>query len=126
MIRAEKWKIERKATISFSVVIGVFIICWGPSTTYYFFANVCPEWFAGSSFKRYKDIVGATMKILTFCNSFMNPLIYFWLNIDFRQAFVRVLKREWQARSRSGTGNSTTINSLGSISNFHHYNVNHV
>ena len=125
VVRAEKWKIERKATISFSVVIGIFIVCWGPSTTYYFTDNVSPELFDGS-FKRYKDIVGATMKILTFCNSFMNPVIYFWLNIDFRKAFIRVLKREWQARSRSGTANSMTMNSLGSIGNFHHHNVNHV
>ncbi len=125
MIRAEKWRIERKATISFSVVIGVFIICWGPSTIYYFLANIHPEWYSGS-FKRYKDVLGATMKLLTFCNSFMNPLIYFWLNIEFRKAFIRVLKREWQARSRSGTANSMTMVSLGSIGNFHHNNVNHV
>ncbi|CAB3981932.1 histamine H2 receptor-like [Paramuricea clavata] len=123
VIRAEKWKIERKATISFSVVIGVFIICWGPSTFYYFFQSIHPQWFDGS-FQRHKDIFGAMVKILTFCNSFMNPVIYFWLNMEFRNAFVRVLKREWQARSRAGTANSLTMMSLGSVGNFH--NVDHV
>ncbi|XP_028400481.1 octopamine receptor-like [Dendronephthya gigantea] len=123
VVRAEKWKIEKRATISFSVVVGVFIICWGPSTIYYFTANVSPESFADQSFKRYKSIVGATMKILTFCNSFMNPVIYFWLNIDFRKAFIRILKRERQMRTRAGTGNSVTMTLFGSL---HQNNVNHV
>lgn len=113
IIRAEDWKLERKATISFTVVVGVFILCWGPSTLYYFIRNICPECFS-DSFKSWKSTVSATMKILTFANSFVNPIIYFWLNMDFRKAFVRVLKREWDSktvvfasRSRSGTANST-------------------
>lgn len=109
LLRAENWKMERKATISFTVVIGVFVICWGPSTFYYFLRNICPECFS-ASFKLRKDTFGAAMKILTFSNSFINPVIYFWLNIDFRKAFIRVLKREWttavQTRSRSGTMSS--------------------
>lgn len=106
LLRNGNWKLERKATISLTVVIGVFVICWGPSTLYYFLSNLCPECFV-ASFKPLKDAFGATMKLLTFCNSFMNPVIYFWLNIDFRKAFIRVLKREWSStvllRSRSGT-----------------------
>lgn len=113
LLRAENWKMERKATISFTVVIGVFVICWGPSTCYYFLRNLCPEYFS-ASFKLLKDTFSASMKILTFCNSFMNPVIYFWLNIDFRKAFIRVLKREWttavQLRSRSGT--TTSMNAV--------------
>ena len=107
IIRAENWKMERKATISFSIVIGVFVICWGPSTLYYFLRNLCPECF-GTTFKPMKDAFSAAMKILTFTNSFMNPIIYFWLNIDFRRACIRVLKREWATRSRSGTVSSIT------------------
>lgn len=108
---AENWKMERRATVSFTVVIGIFVICWGPSTVYYFIRNICPQCFS-ESFKPWKDTVSATVKILTFSNSFMNPIVYFWLNMDFRKAFVRVLRREWQSktqvhsRSRSGTANS--------------------
>lgn len=105
IIQAENWKMERKATISFSVVIGVFVFCWGPSTLYYFLRNLCPECFT-RSFSYFKSVFSATMKILTFCNSFMNPVVYFWLNIEFRNAFTRVLRREWTTRSRSGTANS--------------------
>ena len=123
VIRTEKWKIEKRATISFSVVVGIFIICWGPSTIYYFSGNVSPELFADQSFQRYESIVSATMKILTFCNSFMNPVIYFWLNIDFRKAFIRILKRERQMRTRAGTGNSVTMTLFGSV---HQNNANHV
>lgn len=113
VIREEDWKVERKATISFTVVIGVFALCWGPSTLYYFIRNLCSWCFNYSEFENWKDAISATMKILTFANSFINPIIYFWLNVEFRKAFVRVLRREWESksilmtsRSRSGTANS--------------------
>ena len=115
IIQAENWKMERKATISFTVVIGVFVICWGPSTMYYFIRNLCPECFS-ESFKSCKDTLSATVKILTFSNSFINPIIYFWFNIDFRQAFLRVLKREWESKvsvlTRSRTGTANSLNSV--------------
>ena len=113
--QVENWKMERKATISFTVVIGVFVICWGPSTLYYLLRNVCSECFS-ESFKTWKDTVSATVKILTFTNSFVNPIIYFWFNADFRRAFLRVLRRQWGSKTTIFTRSfSDTANSFNSV-----------
>lgn len=90
--RTEAWVIERKATISLSCVIGLFIICWGPSSFYYFLQKVSPGQFSGTFGDR-QGTFNAVVKLLTFANSCFNPMIYAWMNNDFRHAFMRVLSR---------------------------------
>lgn len=91
--QTQAWAIERKATISLSIVIGLFILCWGPSSLYYFLQNINPDYFKGT-FGRNEGTFNAVVKLLTFANSCFNPLVYSWLNKDFRKAFLRVLNRK--------------------------------
>mgnify|MGYP002804097964 CR=1 FL=1 len=91
--RTEAWAVERKATISLSIVIGLFILCWGPSSLYYFLQKVNPEYFEGT-FGDQEGTFNAVVKLLTFANSCFNPIVYSWMNRDFRQAFMRVLYRK--------------------------------
>ncbi len=91
--RTQAWAVERKATVSLSIVIGLFILCWGPSSLYYFLQKVNPDYFKGT-FGNQEGTFNAVVKLLTFANSCFNPLVYSWMNRDFRQAFLRVLSRK--------------------------------
>lgn len=90
--RTEAWAIEQKATISLSIVIGLFILCWGPSSLYYFLQKVSPRYFEGT-FGENEGTFNAVVKLMTFANSCFNPVVYAWMNKDFRKAFLRVLRR---------------------------------
>lgn len=81
-------KRERDVTRTLGLVVGAFVICWGPSTFYYFIQMVCPGCFT-PGFQNVKPIFNAVVKLMTFLNSCVNPLIYYWLNRVLRHAFYR-------------------------------------
>lgn len=87
--RREKYKEikERKANITIMIVIGLFVICWFPSTIYYFLQKVCRSCFT-SNFKTHQGLINALVKLFTFVSSFCNPIIYCWRSRDFRKAFI--------------------------------------
>ncbi|EDO33914.1 predicted protein, partial [Nematostella vectensis] len=84
---------ERKANITIMIVIGLFVVCWFPSSFYYFLQKVCP-WCFPESFAGSRGFVNAFVKILTFTSSFCNPIIYCWRSNDFRKAFIKILLRK--------------------------------
>ena len=90
-------KRERDITCTMAIVLGAFILCWAPSSLYYFLKMVCPHCY-GSSFKEAEPVFNAVVKLLTFLNSCLNPVIYFWMNKQFRQAFYLSLLRKSEAR----------------------------
>ena len=92
-------KRERDVTCTLGMVVGAFVICWGPSSFYYFIGMVCPQCF-GPSFKQVKQIFNAVVKLLTFANSCLNPLIYCWLNQSLRSAFYHSLLGKKERRRR--------------------------
>lgn len=96
-VRPDAWQMERKATITLSVVVGLFFVCWGPSSVYYFVKTVRPKSLGGAFWKRREGLFNAVVKLLTFANSCFNPVVYAWLNNDFRNAFRRVLSRRLYA-----------------------------
>ncbi|XP_028396539.1 dopamine receptor 4-like isoform X2 [Dendronephthya gigantea] len=91
--RTDAWAIERKATVSLSIVIGLFILCWGPSSLYYFLQKVNPDYFEGT-FGENEGTFNAVVKLMTFANSCFNPFVYSWMSRDFREGFIRVLTRK--------------------------------
>ena len=92
-------KRERDITRTLGLVVGAFVICWGPSTFYYFIRMVCPHCYK-PSFKSVKQIFNAVVKLMTFLNSCVNPLIYYWLNRVLRNAFYEALLGKERSRKR--------------------------
>ena len=90
--RINAWVAQRKATITLSIVVGLFFICWAPSSFYYFLQRVNPQRFKGT-FGNHEGLFNAVVKMLTFANSCFNPFVYAWMNKDFKNAFLRVLSR---------------------------------
>ena len=75
---------ERRAAAVLAVVIGVFICCWLPFFIVYIITGVCTNC----------KVTHVTFQVLTWlgwCNSILNPLIYTIFNLDFRNAFRKIL-----------------------------------
>lgn len=102
---------ERKGNITIMIVIGLFVLCWFPSSIYYFLEKACPACFP-SSFKEHQGVLNALMKLFTFVSSFCNPIIYCWRSKDFRKAFMKLLLRKKRKLSSSLR---ETIDAIGSV-----------
>ena len=92
-------KRERDLTFTMTIVLGAFILCWAPSTIYYFLHMVCPQCYQ-PSFKQHKQVFNVVVKLLTLVNSCLNPLIYCWLNKQLRKAIHMSLLKKSEARKR--------------------------
>ena len=92
-------KQERDITCTIVFVLGAFILCWAPSSFYYFLQMVCSDCYR-PSFKQVEPVFNAVVKLLTFINSCLNPIIYCWMNKHFRQAFCLSLLAKSEARKR--------------------------
>lgn len=105
---------ERDITCTMAKVLGAFILCWAPSTFYYFVQMVCPQCY-GRSFDQVQPVFNAVVKLLTFVNSCLNPLIYCWSNRHFRQAFYLSLKKESEARTKTSITEMNGLNRKANI-----------
>lgn len=119
--KQRKQRKESKANVTIMIVIGLFIVCWFPSSIYYFLQMVCPHCFPESFTGSTRDLVNALVKLLTFTSSLSNPIIYCWRSVEFRRAFIKIVTRKTinfaeSLRSRSSTSNSAKL-SLAQQSN---------
>ncbi|XP_028400866.1 dopamine receptor 2-like isoform X1 [Dendronephthya gigantea] len=114
-------KRERDITRTLGLVVGAFVICWGPSTFYYFLRMVCPHCFQ-PSFKNIKPIFNAVVKLMTFLNSCVNPLIYYWLNRLLRNAFYESLLGKERMRKRNAERVSAMLRENSPVNSSSHKN----
>ena len=76
------------------IIVICYVLCWGPSLFYYVLTNICKPCFP----KDYKDsyteeIVGFVMKVLTFLDGILAPIIYLANNASFKVSVELVKKR---------------------------------
>ncbi|XP_041815285.1 trace amine-associated receptor 1-like [Chelmon rostratus] len=74
-------KMERKATTTLAIVMGVFLMCWCPLVLYFFFMVLNPVSFA----------VIESLNWLALSNSMLNPFIYAFFYSWFRSAFRLII-----------------------------------
>jgi len=96
-------KLQRNTQVHFNkskitvIIVACFVFCWGPGFVYYFIQAVC-ELCISESFKNSKaeDAVTFTMKLLTFIDGVIAPLIYCFMNAKFnverRKQWVTIKK----------------------------------
>ncbi|XP_028398855.1 beta-1 adrenergic receptor-like [Dendronephthya gigantea] len=78
------------------VVVGVFLLCWGPSfiSTLVFLYHPWPDWHNNSLSDWYRDlIILFIVYALQFVNSLCNPIIYACLDQTYSEAFKHLFRR---------------------------------
>jgi len=92
---------ERKITLSVAVVVGVFILCWGPLNIMLIIYCACQSCVS--------SIAMETAEVFSMLNSGCNPLIYGTFNKDFRRTFKAMLRCRWRQISREEIEGSTHV-----------------
>lgn len=99
--RRKKLDKERKITLSVVVVVGVFILCWGPLNIMLIIYCACQSCVS--------SIAIETAEVFSMLNSGCNPLIYGTFNKDFRRTFKAMLRCRWHQISREEIEGSTHV-----------------
>lgn len=73
---------ERHATLILGLILAAFIVCWMPFFLIYVLGAICCET---------PELVFDIFFWLGYCNSGLNPVIYNYLNPDYRRAFRKIL-----------------------------------
>ncbi|XP_022102982.1 muscarinic acetylcholine receptor M4-like [Acanthaster planci] len=79
----KEFKRHRKAAVTLSVVVSVFIAMWLPFYVASLLAAICEECVS--------HLAWIVVNYLLWCNSTINPFVYALLVVQFRQNFVRCL-----------------------------------
>lgn len=77
-------KILKRATLMMAVASLALILCWMPNQIYFLLGQL--------GYIDFKQSVPSTIVVaLAFCNCWMNPIIYGFMNVEFRQGYRQLL-----------------------------------
>ena len=90
--------LELRATKTASLLVGVFVLCWGPIAVYYLVENLCGHCIMVLFDKKAKEVVSLSVKVVSFASSIISPFVYCWRTREFQREFRRNLtRRHWRA-----------------------------
>lgn len=98
-----KMKKETKSAKLLALVLGVFMLCWGP----YF---ICVFYFVlGCPVTTTSHMVYNLALFLGVCNSSLNCIVYSWKYKDFRYAFQTILRMEKKMKPNEGDSHVISV-----------------
>ena len=86
---------QQKKFRTILIVIGTYLLCWGPDFTYYILSILCPKKCFTKDFFHKSDerITGFVIKMLTFIDGVIAPVVYCWVNESFNVSLMKILSR---------------------------------
>lgn len=95
-----KITVESKRIKMTFFLVGTYVLCWGPSLIYYLLMSLCPEGCFASSYidSRAEEIIGFSIKLLTFVDGIIGPLIYCCTSKSFhvlRKKALDSFRKKW-------------------------------
>ena len=117
MLRRTSTKLNQQRTFKTCFIIVVcYALCWGPSFMYYAIKDNCvscfPDEFEDSPAEK---IIGLVVKLLTFLDGILAPMVYLATNASFKVSLLRLKKRFSQKDRTTTTQSYTRKNSSSKI-----------
>lgn len=90
--------LELRATKTASLLVGVFVLCWGPVAVYYMVESLCDHCITMLLDKNRQSVVRFSVIVLSFASSIVSPFVYCWRTREFQREFKKNLtRRHWRA-----------------------------
>lgn len=89
-ITSEKKRIKRgvKAAKTIAIIVSAFLLCWMPMTLMSTISSLCEDCIPANVYPG----VFNSLLVLAYLNSALNPILYSFLNREFREAFIKLFK----------------------------------
>lgn len=96
--RAERHRRRRKTTEMLAAVVVVFAVSWLPFHAFQLAVDMDSSVLDMKDFK----LLYTLFHILAMCSTFVNPVLYGWMNRNYRAAFAAVFRSCWLRRENAG------------------------
>jgi len=93
-LTSEKKRIKRniKAAKTIAIIVSTFLLCWMPLTLISTVGSLCKECMVE------EPEVFQSLVVLAYLNSALNPILYSFLNREFRESFIKLFKLQFKFR----------------------------